>query len=116
MKHACKFKRGDSITLIRTLETRSGARRKRVVYPKGTTFTIGDIRLRHRNVETSSDDEYELYNYTLVDEDNNTVAVVWFGWCGSTDCRSSRSHFNNRTSVLSNSYTDFRYSVDTIII
>lgn len=76
MKHACKFKRGDSVTLIRTLETRSGARRKRVVYPKGTTFTIGDIRLRHRNVETSSDDAYELYNYTLVDEDNNTVAVV----------------------------------------
>lgn len=72
----CKFKVGDTVTLIRPLETRYGEKGKRVTFKPGTSFVIGGIKVRYRDMATNKNDAYELYSFALADNNGNVVAEV----------------------------------------
>jgi hypothetical protein len=78
VKHNYKFNKGDLVTLIKPLKTTYCNRH--INYPKGTNFILGDINIRHSDdndyTRLSNDDIYEMYSYTLLDKDNNEIAVV----------------------------------------
>ena len=72
----CKFKVGDRVKLIKSLDAWNDRKKKPVRFPVGTILTIGHIKIRGQNLPIDAAKSGEIYIYTLVDDENTRVAEV----------------------------------------
>lgn len=72
----CKFSVGDEVSLVGKFKLNSSKSKKRLIFPAGTKFTIGQIRLKDGKIPTETLYSGEAYNYTLFDNNGNEIQGV----------------------------------------
>lgn len=72
----CKFRVGDIVRIIKPLEVWIEGRKKPIKFPIGSTFTIGSIRLRGKNIPVSAAKSGEIFKYILIDSESRQITEV----------------------------------------